>query len=563
MTTQSKLLKLAKNLNKFSFDELLIISEQSEDDLHIFLLEAIENNNIKQTGEDQYVFISFPEQLKKPNDTKTKANGNRNFNPQSIEDIIDPKNQKRDYEIFMNEPEYSQRKMLKYLLIFKAAKDLKGNALKTFIALWNERYPDYLTSPTSFILNKKKYLKDGIIGLVKQKPSNVGSSAIPDDLYHRFCQLYLAPQGLSATQCLNMIQQENPELEFILHSQKTFSRRLKREFSGAEIEYYRTMPTEMPDFIKKPEELKIEKIQTKNPLIKNFKDAGKHFLKSDYCKNLKPSTLLSYKGYIENQLVPYFYEMALTEITVEKVNEFKHAMLNESLCKSTVNKYIDILIIIVNTYSQGHKLPDSIKFFNERNYYQDMRILEVDEVKKLLQAAKNNYPDFYPLLLTAVSTGMTRGELLALTWQDVLWADKKIRVKKSLYKGEIIRHRAKNSARNIDISEDLIIVLKAWQNDCVKGKGNFVFPNSEGESMDPDNMIKRRFVPTVKKSAIPPIRFIDLRDIYASLLIKQNLPLIYIQEQLGHSSPQVTAERYKFLLEKNKVKNLNVLEGVL
>jgi len=76
-------------------------------------------------------------------------------------------------------------------------------------------------------------------------------------------------------------------------------------------------------------------------------------------------------------------------------------------------------------------------------------------------------------------------------------------------------------------------------------------------------MPKRRFIPTVKKSAVPPIRFIDLRDIYASLLIKQNLPLIYIQEQLGHSSPQVTAERYKFLLEKNQVKSLNILDGVL
>lgn len=561
MTNQLKLLKLAKNLNKFSFDELLIISEEGEDVVQAFLNESVENNNIRQVSEGQFVFISLPDKLKKPIKNKPKS-VNKTFNPKSIEDIINPLTQKKEYEIFMNEPEYSQRKILKYLLVFKAAKDLKGNALINFIKIWNRRYPDYQTSPTSFILNKKRYLKDGIEGLLKPKPYNSNKSAIPDDLYYRFRELYLSPKGFSADQCLVIIRQENPDLEFIVPSRKSFSRRLSKEFSASEVDYYRTMPIEMPEFIKKPEDV-LEKTQAKNPLIKRFKEAGKHFLKSDYCKNLKPSTYLSYKGYVENQLTPYFYKTPLNDITEEKVNEFKHSMLNEGLSTSTVNKYIDILIIIVNTYSNKNKLPDSIKFNNERNYYQDMRILEVDEVKKLLQTAKSCYPDFYPLLLTAVSTGMTRGELLALTWQDVLWEERKIRVKKSLYKGEIVRHRAKNSVRNIDVSEDLITVLKDWQNVCVKGKCNFIFSNSGGEATDPDNMIKRRFMPVVKKTSIPPIRFIDLRDIYASLLIRQNLPLIYIQEQLGHSSPQVTAERYKQLINSQKIVLVNILKPLV
>ena len=386
-------------------------------------------------------------------------------------------------------------------------------------------------------------------------------------MYYNFRELYLSPQKLSAIQCINIVKENFPEevvkTESSFPSLKTFLRRINKEFKKSEVEYFRRMPMKLPDFIKTQEPVKPKRTRIKTSLIKTFKEAGKHFLKSDYCKNLKPSTLFSYKGYVENQLTPYFYETPLSEITEEKVNEFKHSMLNDGLSTSTVNKYIDILIIIVNTYSEEGKLPDSVKFNNERNYYQDMRILELGEVKKLLKTAEKNYTDFYPMLLTAVSTGMTRGELLALTWQDILCEEKKIKVNKSLYRGDIVKHRTKNSIRNVDISDDLITVLKAWQNECVKGKGAFIFPNSEGESQDPDNMIKRRFIPTVKKSEVPPIRFIDLRDIYASLLIKQNLPLTYIQEQLGHSSPQVTAERYKFLLDKQQFKSLNILEGVL
>ncbi len=44
-------------------------------------------------------------------------------------------------------------------------------------------------------------------------------------------------------------------------------------------------------------------------------------------------------------------------------------------------------------------------------------------------------------------------------------------------KGEIVKHRTKNSIRNVDLSDDLVTVLKTWQKSCVKGKGDFIFPN--------------------------------------------------------------------------------------
>lgn len=489
------------------------------------------------------------------------------LDPKKIEDIIDPKVQKREYEIYKAAKPYAQNKALKYLMLFKAANGRTGRELKHFIEIWNINYPDYKTSIVSYYQKRNDYLRDGISSLLPSYGNNANKSVIPDEIYYKFRELYLSPKKISAFKCLSLVKEMFPkevmEMEPSFPSLKTFLRRINIEFKKSEIEYFRNMSIKIPDFIKTQEPIKPKEKGVKSPIIKTFKEAGNHFLKSDYCKNLKPSTLFSYKGYVGNQLTPYFHETPLTEITEEKVNEFKHTMLDDGLSTSTVNKYIDILIIIVNTYSAGDKLPDSIKFNNERNYYQDMRILEADEVKKLLLTAKKYYPDFYPLLLTAVSTGMSRGEILGLTWQDIQWKGKQIQVKRSLYKGELVKHRTKNSIRNIDISDDLILVLKEWQSECVKGQCDFVFPNSEGEAQDPDNMIKRRFIPTVKKSAIPPIRFIDLRDIYASLLIKQNLPLIYIQEQLGHSSPQVTAERYKFLLEKNQVKKLNILDGVL
>lgn len=572
MTIQSKLLKLAKNLNKFSFDDLLIMSEVSEDEVRGFIEDALSSNSIKQIQNEQYIFIKNIVQVKpiKNIENKKEQAEVKIFKPTCIADLIDPQKQKSEYEIFTKAPEYAQRKAIKYLLAFKASKNCRGKELRRFLEIWNSRSPEYKMSYASYSRNKTNYFHYGISSILPDYGNNKYNSVIPDDIYYKFRDLYLSPKRFSANQCLDMIRQETADsatdMGLQLPSIQSFLRRVKKEFDRKELEYYRTMPLEIPDFIStiKREKSAPSKKQKKNQFnFKTFTQACEQFIKSDYCKKLKPSSFLSYSGYVKNQLIPYFNDAKLENITTSKVNKLKQKMFDEGLTTSTVIKYINVLMLIMNSYYPEHKISDSVKDINERNYYKDMRILELEDIKKLLETAKKYYPDFYPLLLTAISTGMTRGELLALTWQDILWEEKQIRANKSLYKGIIVKHRTKNSIRNVDISDDLIIMLKTWGNECVNKKVGFIFPNLEGEAQDPDNMIKRRFIPTVKKSAVPPIRFIDLRDIYASLLIKQNLPLTYIQEQLGHSSPQVTAERYKFLLEKNQVKSLNVLDGVL
>lgn len=83
MTIQLKLLKLAKNLNKFSFDEFLIISEESKEAVQAFITEAVENKNIKQIDKENFVFISLPrpeQNIKK--ESRLLKIGARTFRPE-------------------------------------------------------------------------------------------------------------------------------------------------------------------------------------------------------------------------------------------------------------------------------------------------------------------------------------------------------------------------------------------------------------------------------------------------------------------------------------------------
>jgi len=67
--------------------------------------------------------------------------------------------------------------------------------------------------------------------------------------------------------------------------------------------------------------------------------------------------------------------------------------------------------------------------------------------------------------------------------------------------------------------------------------------------MEPTNLVKRIFLPTLKKAKMPKIRFHDLRNTYESILIGQGENPKYIQTQMGHSSINVTLDIYAHLMK--------------
>lgn len=86
------------------------------------------------------------------------------------------------------------------------------------------------------------------------------------------------------------------------------------------------------------------------------------------------------------------------------------------------------------------------------------------------------------------------------------------------------------------------------QNSAIENENDLVFCNQEGNPIDPDNMIKREFNPSLKAAGLKRIRFHDLRHTFATLLIHQGENIKFIQNQMGHASIQTTMDRYGHLL---------------
>ena len=292
---------------------------------------------------------------------------------------------------------------------------------------------------------------------------------------------------------------------------------------------------------------------------------------SDYAKpRVKEKTYTTYAGYVRNHLNPFIKDYDIAKITQEDLESLLAKHL-ESIAPATINKVLTMLKTLFK-YARRWKYRDDnpawdIDKFKEP--HREMDYLQPDEIRLLIE---NSREPFKTLFLTAIFTGMRKSELLALQWGDIDWHNMTLHVRRSLrfkrkkdVKAESKRWwfdspKSKRSKRAIIMSPRLKKVLEQHKfNETIrlaqldkKGESinpdQLVFTNKEGNPLDPDNLVKREFNPSLEAAGLRMIRFHDLRHTFASLLIDQGENLKFIQSQLGHASIQTTIDRYGHLL---------------
>ncbi len=143
-----------------------------------------------------------------------------------------------------------------------------------------------------------------------------------------------------------------------------------------------------------------------------------------------------------------------------------------------------------------------------------------------------------PLIILTMNTGMRRGEVLSLRWDQVsLGSQPRITVRAGYSKS--------NKTRHIPLNSHAVAVLKKWKKQG-KGRG-LVFPNPvTGDRME---KLKTSWPSMIGKAKIEDFRFHDLRHDFASRLVMAGTDLYRVKELLGHGSIQMT-ERYAHLAPK-------------
>lgn len=173
-----------------------------------------------------------------------------------------------------------------------------------------------------------------------------------------------------------------------------------------------------------------------------------------------------------------------------------------------------------------------------------MKVLPEDKIKPyLMEADKRGLLAPFYLELT---TGLRRGELLALLWTDLDVENRTISITKQVnrIKGELVASlpKTQNSVRVLPVSQQAVDLMVAEHK---KHPGNpYMFPSTKtGGMFDPDSF-RHTHDKILKSIGAEHIRFHDLRHTFATLSLKNGVDVKTLSGALGHYSAGFTLSTY-------------------
>ena len=199
------------------------------------------------------------------------------------------------------------------------------------------------------------------------------------------------------------------------------------------------------------------------------------------------------------------------------------------------NKAVEWDMLEASPFKKGKRL-----MLKENNHR--LRFLTDHEIEVLLTECS---PHLYPIVETALLTGMRRGELLSLKWEQVR-------------NGFIYLTETKSGkARQIPINDRLAQVLKELRQKN-QLKSPYVFCDSQGRRF---HEVKRSFASACRRAGLEDFRFHDLRHTFASHLVMNGVSLKAVQELLGHADMKMTM-RYAHLSQAHLREAVGVLDSM-
>jgi len=200
--------------------------------------------------------------------------------------------------------------------------------------------------------------------------------------------------------------------------------------------------------------------------------------------------------------------------------------------------------------------------------------LNVEQSAVLLKALQDKNSRMYWPVLLAITTGMRRGEIVALRWQNVDFENRTIRVVESIEQvGTKLRVKAPKTetTRAVTMSDYTFEELKAWKENQAKELANlgvkvtedtFVCGRSwDGGVLKPDSLSAEFRVAIREIPDIPVIRFHDLRHSHATQLLKLGIHPKIAQERLGHSTITTTIDLYSHVVETMQTDAVSKLDS--
>lgn len=309
-----------------------------------------------------------------------------------------------------------------------------------------------------------------------------------------------------------------------------------------------------------------------------------HWLEDVHKHTVRPRTYERYEAAIRLHLAPGIGQYQLQKLAPQHLQKFYARKIEEGLSPTTVLGLHKVLHLALEKAVRWNLVPrnvcDAVDPPRRKRY--EFQPLNQEQIRQFLAAAAGHRLE--ALFVLALATGMRKGELMALKWQDINFSTGTLQVRRILThmpaklngKGGYVEAEPKTegSRRSITIAQLAIEKLKQHRARQLEAKlkagplwkeNDLVFCSSVGGHLHTSRDVFTQFKKVLKQAGLPNIRFHDLRHSAATMLLGLDIHPKVVQEMLGHSQIAMTLDIYSHVLptmQQVAVSRLNdVLQG--
>ncbi|WP_417042899.1 tyrosine-type recombinase/integrase [Dysosmobacter sp.] len=284
----------------------------------------------------------------------------------------------------------------------------------------------------------------------------------------------------------------------------------------------------------------------------------------NYCRpGLRPNTQGAYEAMIYKHILPALGQIPLGKLSQLDLQQFytqlktsgrltRQELYGPSLsdrtvrschanCRAALDKAVEEGLIATNP-ADGCRLPPKKG--------REMQVLTREELQRLLIQAKAE--GCYELFLLELSTGLRRGELLALQWEDLNEETGELRVERQVTRtgGQLVvsTPKTKASVRTLVLPPPVVEALVEYRT-TIHSRWMFPSPKKEDSPRDPASC-RKKLETILERAGCRHVRFHDLRHTFATEALEHGMDVKTLSAVIGHVSAATTLDIYTHVTDQ-------------
>lgn len=295
--------------------------------------------------------------------------------------------------------------------------------------------------------------------------------------------------------------------------------------------------------------------------------------------SLSPTTMREYRRLTERLIKPDIGSLRLGRVTTKRLDDYYATLSKErGLSPATIRH---VHAVFRSAFGQAVKwsmvpVNPAASASPPKLRRHEINPPSIADVRRMLNLADDDDPEYGALLRVLTATGARRGEVCGLRWSDLDRSTRTLSLTRSIASvagGTVVKDTKTHASRRVALDDATVTVLDAQRRRLEERAAacgveldpdGYVFTESAdgADPLHPDT-ITGRFTRARKQAGLEGVRLHDLRHLHATQLLAAGVPVRTVSGRLGHANAATTLNVYAHFLEASDRQAADVIGGLL